>query len=124
MIWDCEGDEVELRFSRKLPENLDWETDEITFEIYRYDDLLVSDTVRSVDLCYAVAKACTEVLKTYGFYGYRYSTMLDCFNIFKLLYIKSVALGNFETRELHRVDSSGALATDFEKEIELLLFDM
>ncbi len=77
------------------------------------------------DLCYAVAKACTEILKEYGFFGYRYSTEYDWFKIYQLLFIKAYALDNMESRKLIATDSyKQCFKTDFEKEMELLLFDM
>lgn len=77
------------------------------------------------DFCYAVAKACTEMLKEYGFGGYHYSTYTQDMNIRHLLFIKSVALGNFDALELTYYKEKGhGETTDFEKELELLLFDM
>lgn len=57
--------------------------------------------------------------------GYRYSTEYDYFDIHQLLYIKSFALSNFEARELiSKNEDDWVKRTSFEKEIELLLFDM
>jgi hypothetical protein len=56
------------------------------------------------DLCYAVAKACTDVLKQYGVYGYKYTTELDTFDFHKLLFIKARALDCLEVRELLKAD--------------------
>lgn len=111
--------------SRKYEVDIDYENDLIEIELKNYDKLLRKYTVRTKDLCYAVAKACTEVLKEYGFYGYRYSTEYDCFKLHQLLYIKSFALLNFEARELvSKNENEWAKRTSFEKELELLLFDM
>lgn len=79
--------------------------------------------VNEKDFCYAVAKACTDVLKQYGIYGYRYSTKYDTFKLHQLLFIKAYALDCLGVRELLNADE-WAKKTDFEKEIELLLFDM
>ena len=77
------------------------------------------------DMCYAVAKACTDALKKHGFYGYHYSTYFQDINIRHLLFLKSVALDNFEARKLTFYEEKGqGEISDFEKEIELLLFDM
>lgn len=75
------------------------------------------------DFCYATARACTEVLKEYGIYGYRYSTEYDTFKYHQLLFIKAYALDCLEVRELLKVDEF-TKRTDFNKEMELLLFDM
>ena len=122
--WDNEGDVVEVVMSRNCTVDIDYENDLIDIEINNYDEVLKQYTVKTKDLCYAVAKACTEVLKEYGIYGYRYSTEQDYFKLHQLLYIKSFALGNFEARELISEENDWVKKTSFEKEIELLLFDM
>lgn len=77
------------------------------------------------DLCYAVAKACTDMLKEYGFYGYHYSTFTEDINIRHLLFLKSVALDNYDARKLTYYQEKGhGETTSLEKELELLLFDM
>ena len=123
--WDEEGADIDFIFSRKVTENIDYENDMLDIEIRCYDDILKKYTLKTKDFCYAVAKACTEVLKKYGFYGYRYSTEYDHFILYQLLYIKSFALGNFEARELTpNGENNWDMRTSFEKEIELLMFDM
>ena len=122
--WDEEGTDINIIFSRKVTYEIDYENDMLDIEIRSYDDILKKYTLKTKDFCYAVAKACTEVLKKYGFYGYRYSTEYDYFILYQLLYIKCFALGNFEARELTDVDDSFAQKTSFEKEMELLMFDM
>ena len=82
-------------------------------------------SVNDRDFCYAVAKACTEAIKEFGFYGYRYSTESEPIKIHQLLFLKAYALGNMEARELFVVDEwLDCCKSDFEKELELLLFDM
>ena len=122
--WDNEGDVIDIMMSRKGGIDIDYENDLIDIEIKNYDEVLKQYTVKTKDLCYAVAKACTEALKEYGIYGYRYSTEQDYFNLHQLLYIKSFALGNFEARELISEENDWVKKTSFEKEMELLLFDM
>lgn len=75
------------------------------------------------DFCYAIAKACTDVLKQYGIYGYRYSTEYDTFDLHQLLFIKAYALECLDVRKLLNADE-WVKKTNFDKEIELLLFDM
>ena len=123
VLWDNEGTDIDIILSRKCEVDIDYENDLTEIEVKSYDEILKKYSVKTIDLCYAVAKACTDVLKKYGFYGYRYSTEHDYFNLHELLYIKSVALLNFEAREL-TFDNGGAMQTSFEKEVELLLFDM
>ena len=91
-------------------------------------------TIDGRDLCYAAAKGYTEALKKYGFYGYFFSTCGN-FNLGasvlmeRFLFIKAYALNAMETRVLSKAWDNPhswrhAYRTDFEKEIELLLFDM
>lgn len=123
--WDNEGDIVDIILSRKVTYEIDYTNDQTNIEIQHYDKVLRKYTVNTKDLCYAVAKACTEALKEYGFYGYRYSTEYDNFKLHQLLYIKSFALLNFEARELFtKNENEWTKRSSFEKEIELLLFDM
>ena len=124
--WDEEGDNIDIIFSRKVSSyEIDYENDMLNIEIRRYEDVLKKYRVKTKDFCYAVAKACTNVLKEYGFYGYRFSTEYDYFVLHQLLYIKCFALGNFEARELTpRSDNEEIMQTSFEKEIELLMFEM
>ena len=87
------------------------------------------------EICaYAAAKAYTEALKKYGFYGY-FSSTCDEFSVNasvlmeRFLFIKAYALNALETRALSKAwDNPHSwrkiYRTDFEKEIELLLFDM
>ena len=123
--WDNEGDMVEIILSRKFEVDIDYENDVTEIEIKNYDISVKHYAVKTKDLCYAVAKACTEVFKEYGIYGYRYSTQYDHIDLHQLLYIKSFALLNFEARALTAKNrAEWARRTSFEKEIELLLFDM
>lgn len=77
------------------------------------------------DMCYAVATACTTVIKKHGFWGYHHATYTADMNMRYLLFLKSIGLGNMEARELTFYDEKGQGETgNFDKEIELLLFDM
>ena len=123
--WEDEGTDIDITFSRKVSDKIDYKNDMLDIEISSCDEILKQYTLKTKDFCYAVAKACTEVLKKYGFYGYRYSTEYDYFILHQLLYIKCFALRNFEARELApHSENDEAMQTSFEKEIELLMFDM
>lgn len=121
--WDNEGEDIDIVMSRKIVQNPDFENERIVIEFRCYDTILKKYDVNTKDLCYAVAKACTEALKTYGIYGYRHSTEHDFFKLHQLLYIKAFAIGAFEAIELLTEDGF-VYRTSFEKEMELLLFDM
>lgn len=90
-------------------------------------------TVDGRDLCYAVAKGCTEAIKKYGLVGYRESSGMqypgDTFDLYELLFVKAYALNAMESREMQTLWShpdglSQADASVFEKELSVLLFDM
>ena len=118
--WDGEGTFLTLELTRK------WNGDTILLRSSMdsgktYREFVVNDR----DFCYAVAKGCTEAIKRFGFYGYRYSTESEPIKIHQLLFIKAYALYNMEARELTVVDEElGCCKSNFEKEMELLLFDM
>lgn len=90
-------------------------------------------TVDGRDLCYAVAKGCTEAIKKYGLVGYRASSGMqypgDTFDLYELLFVKAYALNVMESRKMRRLWShpdglSHANASTFENELSILLFDM
>jgi len=122
--WDEEGSDVSFKISRKINDNN--ENDIITLKLSTdFGESYREFKVNGKDFCYAVAKGCTEVLKEFGFYGYRFSTEGDYFIMHQLLFIKAYALDNMEARELIQVTPwLGACKSSFEKELELLLFDM
>ena len=91
---------------------------------------------RYCDLCYAVAKAMTAVIKDYGFYGYYYSTSDDRIIIHELINcgvgtsavlfrdpLLYFLIDKHNVWELIRRDEYSN-STNFSKELELLLSDM
>lgn len=77
------------------------------------------------DLCYAVAKACTELLKFHGVMGYHFSMEHGDINIRYLLYVKAIALGHPELCQLtHDKRYYGGFRSNFDDELRLLYFDM
>lgn len=95
---------------------------EIEIENYRKGKLNFSADYS--DFCYAVAKACTEILKEHGIYGFHRSASKGDINLRHLLFIKSVALKNSQARELTYRGYKEGFCTDLQSELELLLFDM
>lgn len=82
-------------------------------------------SVRYADLCYGVAKACTEALKQHGFTGYHRATYTQDINVRQLLFLKGIALGDLDACKLACHEEKGVGETsDLSKELELLLFDM
>ena len=81
--------------------------------------------VRYKDLCYAIAKACTETLKKFGILGYHHSTYEEDIPLRYFLFLKAVALDRLDLLKLDNVEEERfAVTSSFEKEMELLLFDM
>lgn len=121
--WDEEGSSSHWVFTRKPTEETDFEL-QIDICIRRDEEKYYCYKVCYQDFCYAVAKTCTEVLKSHGIYGYHHSTYEDDIDLRHLLFIKAVALNCLETRTLKDNGDGLGESTSFEKELELLLFDM
>jgi len=118
--WDGEGTYMMLEMTKQMDGNTILLRSSLDYG-KTYQEYIVDDR----DFCYAVAKACTEAIKHFGFYGYRYSTESQPIKIHQLLFLKAYALGNMEARELTVVDEClDCCKSNFEKEMELLLFDM
>jgi hypothetical protein len=96
----------------------------LKLKISRGEAKKYSYEVRYKDFCYAVAKACTDTLKEYGFYGYHNSTYHDDMKIRYLIFLKAIGLDCLEVRELTFHGPEKGESSDFSKELELLLFDM
>ena len=118
--WDNEGTEMELVFTHF------YDATEVDIEIERSDKKgKTKITVDSRDLCYAIGKACTDVLKSFGFYGYHFSTEGDHFVLHRLLFMKAYGMNITDVRQLKEMNEwRDTGKTDFAKEMELLLFDM
>ncbi|MBQ9953379.1 MAG: hypothetical protein IJO92_03510 [Clostridia bacterium] len=122
--WDNEGEIMTIEMTKHYEGG---KINDLFFRITTdYGETYTEFSVNEKDFCYAVAKACTEVLKEYGFYGYRYSTEYDSFNLNHLIFIKAYALDCLEVREFKNTTNKHTSTgkTNFNKEIELLLFDM
>lgn len=72
--WDEEGSSSHWVFTRDPTEDEDFEL-QIDICIHRDEEKHYSYKVRYKDFCYAVAKTCTEVIKSYGIYGYHCAHM-------------------------------------------------
>lgn len=89
-----------------------------------YEEITHEFTVRYRDLCYAVAKCYTDMLKRYGFLGYYHGSYGDDINLRQLLEIKGYALGL--TGNMYDEDESKTyrLELSADEEIDLLKMDM
>lgn len=134
--WDAEGSIVNLRLTRRHSDSCQSYSDSpdlVDIELHSCQGRFCY-CVNAKDLCYAIAKACTEAIKKYGFMGYCFSSDSGCrrgefIDINKLLFVKAYALDVMEVRELQALwrDPKGwmsAYKSSLEKELELLLFDM
>ena len=118
--WDEEDGNSKWTFEREKNRNKEFDL-KITIEHngnhYEY-------TVRYKEFCYAVAKACTEALKECGFVGYKETTYTQDINLRELIYLKAIALDCIEAVSIVSEDDNWKYCSDFNKEIEILLFDM
>jgi hypothetical protein len=120
--------------TRVTPENFDKRTDDsvdftvnvkIILERDLEEGLLIKEfdfDFDYADICYAVSKAMTEVIKSHGIKGYCYSSS-DIIDLLHLIHIKSIALGCDEVRKLKH-SNNYTVTSDFAKEMEILMFDM
>ena len=74
-----------------------------------------------------IGKAATSVIKRYGFRGYHYSTGWDeiegdLIDMNQLVFFKAYALNAMEARTLK--EDRHVFSSSFDKELELLLYDM
>ena len=79
-------------------------------------------SVRYKDLCYAVAKVCTETLKKYGLGGYQDNSWDNDINLRRLIFIKAIALDKL--KEISSVWDHNEAKSDFANEISILIMDM
>jgi hypothetical protein len=122
--WDEEGAGSHWLIERIPDVNKEF-TIKISIDINRADSKHYEYELSYSDMCYAVAEACTKALKKHGVLGYYHSIYHPDMNIRYLLFLKSIALNNSEAIELTYYDEKGhGETTDFQKEVELLLFDM
>ena len=89
---------------------------------FDYADELDFDFMYS-ELCYAIGKALTDVIKTHGLYGYFFSTN-DNIDLVQLVFLKAIALGCDDACKLTSLGKHNGESSDYKTEIELLLFDM
>lgn len=136
--WDSEGHISTFDLKRRyddcsFPDCNKEDNIEITID---EEDTFVVD---ARDLCYAVAKASTVAMKKYGIYGYHLTCGANCngygdsIDIERLLFVKAYALNAMEVRKTTDLRENPRYPKDrlycatfspFEKEMELLLFDM
>lgn len=135
VCWDEEGAIDNISFCRVFStrcEDLsamkeDPITVTISYEYHKDKSGSYTYTVDGRDLCYAIGKAATKAIMKYGFHGYHFSTGCDVvdgdlIDMNQLAFLKAYALNAMDARALK--EEGNVLSSSFEKELELLLFEM
>ena len=120
--WNSEPDFVRLVFER--PINLDSDFGvSITLDVHRDENCQYSYTVRYRDLCYATAKAVTDLITECGIIGFYESTWMEDINLRQFLKIKEIAL-DMPIKKDRDSEDADAVHTSLEEEFKLLLKPM
>lgn len=137
--WDDEGHVSTITLYRKVKKDQlypvtdgpDPITITIEYKYFRHKSGTYTYVVDGKDLCYAIGKAGTEAIRKYGFHGYFFSTgwddgVEDWIDMNQLLFFKAYSLNVMEVRDFIEVKAgdSTVYKTDYEKELELFLFEM
>lgn len=120
MVWDGEPLFVRLEFERPLNHDSNFDV-LITLDVYQEEHSKYNYTVRYRDLCYAAAKAITDLITEYGLIGVYESTWMPDINLRHFLTIKEIAL-DMPLKKAY--DSEYAVHTSIEDELKLLLKPM
>lgn len=118
---DEEGSNIYWKIERENTKEIDCNL-KINLIVDREETTSYNFTVKYKDFCYALAKACTEMIKKYGFIGYWKSYWRNGFPLRQLLEIKAVALNNYDY--VKTIFDNDSEKSDINKEIEFLLMDM
>ena len=121
--WDEEGSFIDWEIEHEP--TLDREFDlYLKIIITRNDEKQKFEyTVSYKEFCYALSKACTELLKKYGINGFHQSYWDGDINLRHLLFIKAIALDADEMIKVECKDKN-EMKSNIENELKLLLFDM
>lgn len=122
--WDEEGSIINWEFEHKPTLKKEFDL-HIKLGIHRNDtDVYKEFTVSYKEFCYALAKACTEMLKKHGINGFHESYWDGDINLRHLLFIKAIALDCTNMIKTIYNKENDEVCSDINKELELLLFDM
>lgn len=123
--WDEEGASINWLIERDRDVERDFDA-RIRIEICRETTETYEYAVRFSDFCYAVSKAATTAMKTFGFCGYHRATLTQDINVRILLYVKAVALNamNVLATTHHKAGAESETISSYAEEMGLLLFDM
>ena len=121
--WDDEGTTLEWRFSRKLDDN-DNNMISVDLEYYGEKDTKYHYDVKLTDLCYAVAKAVTQVLNKSGISGYHYSAIHDSIDMVRFLAVKHIGLTGSVESICEKASEPGLPFSSLKEELELIKLEM
>ena len=130
VIWASEGEwcEWKLECEPAIKETLDFDL-QVTIEI-GYKDKKTEEYLEKAfrfeisyrKMCEIVARACTDLLKKYGFYRY-FSASKEDLSLRSLIFIKAIAMNRMDVRNLIRLDDEETCKSNFDEEIALLVED-
>lgn len=122
--WDEEGSCSVWHLEREPNENTDFVL-HIDIKICRNEKKDYHYDVSYKELCYALAKAYTEMIKKHGFLGYHRAVYSEDIQMRYFLFFKAYALDCLDAIKLERFKEKGeGERSSLANELELLLFDM
>ncbi|MCR5767256.1 MAG: hypothetical protein K6G45_02050, partial [Lachnospiraceae bacterium] len=122
LVWDGEPDTVCWEFERPVNLDSDFEVS-ITLDVHQNEDCKYNYTVRYRDLCYATAKAVTDLIIECGVIGFYETTWMEDINLRQFLTIKAIAL-DVPIKKAYNSEGAYSVHTSIEDELKLLLKPM
>lgn len=123
-VWDGEGASSIWHMEREANEETDFVMS-VDVKLCRGEERSYHFNVSYRDLCYAFAKAYTEMIKKHGFIGYHHAVYSEDIHMRYFLFLKAYALDCLDMIELTYYEEKGeGERTSLKNELELLLFDM
>lgn len=128
--WDNEGDVLNWKISRRLYEPEIMLDIQLNYDSFDFGEKSYQYRIPYFDLCYAVAKATTALLKQTGIIGYHFLGEWDSIDIHHFLYVKHLGIfrkpipySPFPHEEFDPYTASDK-KTSFLDEMKLLAFEM
>ena len=123
--WDLEGHGVSWTLTRESGAAREFKVTVELEEVDGQEKKSFKYVVDYADLCYAVGRALTEVVKKHGFGGFHESVWESDVNIRYLCFLKACGMGKPDAVMPVKVDEEDdGSVSSFKDEIELLMFDM
>ena len=122
--WDEEGAYSKWYLERRANEDTEFDL-HIDILTSRKEDKVYHYVVSYKELCYAVAKGYTEMIKKHGFMGYHQAVYSEDVCMRYFLFLKAYALDSLEMIRIKHFEEKGeGEQSSLEKELELMLFYM